>query len=56
MLDAKYPLANLALSEAMKDVLSLLAHYSPVFAEADFIPSIIFPFVCIFGEDRFLCF
>lgn len=56
MLDNKYPLDNKNLSEAMKDVLSLLAHYSPIFAESDLIPALIFPFVCIFGEDRFFCF
>jgi hypothetical protein len=36
--------------------LSLLAHYHPVFAEADFIPTLIFPFVCLFANDHFLCF
>jgi hypothetical protein len=56
LLDAKYPLENRQLAEAMKDVLSLLAHYHPVFAEADFIPTVIFPFVCLFGNDYFLCF
>ena len=34
LLDAKYPLQDRQLSESMKDVLSLLAHYHPVFAEA----------------------
>lgn len=56
MLDHKYPLGSLVLSEAMKDILSLLAHYSPVFAESELIPTLVFPFVCIFGEDRFFCF
>lgn len=32
MLDSRYPLDNLSLAEAMKDILSLLAHYSPIFA------------------------
>jgi hypothetical protein len=40
----------------MKDILSLLAHYHPVFAEAEKICEIIFPFVCLFGNDLFLCF
>lgn len=56
MLDSKYPLDNLNLSEAMKDIISLLAHYSPIFAESDLIPTLVFPFVCIFGNDRFFCF
>jgi hypothetical protein len=40
----------------MKDISSLLAHYSPVFAESDLTATLVFPFVCIFGEDRFFCF
>lgn len=32
LLDSKYPLDNLNLSEALKDIVSLLAHYSPIFA------------------------
>ena len=32
LLDSKYPLKNLKLRETMKDILSLLAHYNPVFA------------------------
>lgn len=37
-------------------MVSLLAYYSPVFAEAEFVPTLIFPFVCMFGNDQFLCF
>lgn len=33
-LDNKYPLDSLVLSQAMKDVVSLLANYSPVFGES----------------------
>ena len=56
LLDARYPLDNLKLAEAMKDVVSLLAHYHPIFAEHEGLPTIIFPFVCLFGNDHFLCF
>lgn len=56
LLDNKYPLDNLDLAEALKDVISLLAHYSPVLAESDLVAPLVFPFVCIFGQDTFFCF
>lgn len=56
MLHARYPIQNLLLLERMKVELSLLAHYSPIFAEADFLPCLVFPIVSMLGEDELLCF
>lgn len=36
--------------------MSLLGHYSPIFRQADNVPAIVFPFVCLFGTDRLLSF
>ena len=36
--------------------MSLLAHWSPVLGVSESIPTVVFPFVCLFGEDTFLCF
>jgi hypothetical protein len=40
----------------MKETMSLLAHWSPVLGVGESVPSIVFPFVCLFGEDSFMCF
>lgn len=56
LLMEKYPLQNQRLFESMQNVMSLLANYSPIFAESDLIAPIVFPFVCIFGNDEFFCF
>lgn len=56
MLQIRYPIRNLLLLERMKVVLSLLSHYSPVFAEADYLPCLVFPLVSVLGEDELLCF
>lgn len=56
----KFPIQNTELREKMKDMISLLAHYSPIFSVAymssESLSAILFPFVCIFGSDQFLCF
>lgn len=36
--------------------MSLLSHWSPVLAVSECVPSIAFPFACLLGEDKFLCF
>lgn len=36
--------------------MSVLGHYSNVFSESENVASIVFPFVCLFGNDKFLCF
>ena len=40
----------------MQNMVSLLANYCPVFAESDLIAPIVFPFVCLFGNDEYFCF
>lgn len=55
-LDSKYPLANQSLADKLKKIVSLLAHLHSIFSEAETVPSIVFPLVCLFGNDEFLCF
>ena len=40
----------------MKNVISYLAHVDPIFAEIQQLPQIVFPFICLFGQDEYLCF
>lgn len=36
--------------------MSLLTYWSPVLGQSQEIPTIVFPFVCLLGEDTFMCF
>lgn len=56
LIAAKYPLQNQRLFESMQNIISLLGNYCPVFAESELIAPIVFPFVCLFGNDEFFCF
>jgi len=40
----------------MKNVISFLAHADLIFAEIENLPQIIFPFICLFGQDEYLCY
>jgi hypothetical protein len=57
-LDRKYPVKSYQLLRSMERVLSALAHWSPIFAELDYIPSLVFPFLTMFkgSWDTFTCF
>ena len=56
VMERKYPIDNNVLKQRFKEVVGLLAHWEPVMGQADFVPPIVFPFVCLLGQDTFLCF
>lgn len=48
----RYPIAARRLFVRLQSVCSHLAHWSPIFGEVSYIPSIVFPFVLLFGADE----
>lgn len=56
LLENNYPLTDSYLADRMRTMMSLLAHWSPVLGVSEAVPSIVFPFVCLLGEDTFMCF
>lgn len=52
----KYPLKSRRLQRAMQKILSALAHWSPIFAEHDSLPGVVFPFVKLFQNNHLVCF
>lgn len=40
----------------MKNIISWLAWVDPIYGEYENTPSIVFPIVCLFGQDQYLCF
>ncbi|RYY69174.1 hypothetical protein EON63_23970 [archaeon] len=51
-LEERFPLQSRKLSARLCTVCSALAHWSPVLAEAAYLPSLVFPFLLIFGPDE----
>ncbi|KAJ3385682.1 TBC1 domain member 31 [Entophlyctis sp. JEL0112] len=49
----KFPLKSDRISKSMERTLSCLAHWSPIFEDLDYLPSIVFPFVKLFANDMF---
>ncbi|XXQ38449.1 TBC1 domain family member 31 [Plasmodiophora brassicae] len=56
LLHKQYPLQDRRLFRQLQHVLSALAHWSPMFSEVDFLPSLIFPFIRLFPADNVVCF
>ena len=52
----KYPVKSQKCIRLLERTLSALAHWSPVFAEADYLPLLIFPFVKLFQNNQVVCF
>lgn len=50
-LDERYPLKERRLFRRLQRILSCLAHWSPLFSEVEFLPSMVFPFVRLFPAD-----
>ena len=50
-LKEKYPLKNQRVFKKLQSVLSALAHWSPVFGEAEYVPALAYPFVSLFHVD-----
>lgn len=55
-MEERYPIENGELAGKMREVVSLLTHWEGVMGVAEFVPAVVFPFVCLFGSDSFLCF
>jgi len=52
----KYPLKSQKCIRLLERTLSALAHWSPIFAECDYLPLLIFPFVKLFQNNQVVCF
>ena len=50
----KYPVKSQKCIRLLERTLSALAHWSPVFAETDYLPLLIFPFVKLFQNNHFI--
>ena len=48
----KYPLGSRRVFTRLQNCCSQLAHWSPVFAQCQYLPSFVFPFVLIYGVDE----
>eukprot|EP00466_Bigelowiella_natans_P010277 jgi/Bigna1/86613/estExt_fgenesh1_pg.C_120078 len=45
----KYPISNSRLFRRLENCLSCLAHWTPLFGEVEFLPTLVFPFVNLMG-------
>ncbi len=52
----KYPLKSQKCVRVLERTLSALAHWSPIFAECDYLPLLVFPFVKLFLNNQVVCF
>jgi len=55
-LHKKYPIESHKLFARLERILSCLAYWSPIFAEVDYFPEFVFPFIKMFGSDEMACF
>ena len=55
-LASKYPVKSQKCIRLLERTLSALAHWSPIFAECDYLPLLIFPFVKLFQNNQVICF
>lgn len=55
-LSRKYPVKSQKCTRLLERTLSALAHWSPIFAECDYLPLLIFPFVKLFQNNQVICF
>jgi hypothetical protein len=49
------PIKSDKLAKSTEKVLSLLAYWSPIFEDLDYLPQMVFPFGKIFANDLFAC-
>lgn len=56
VLSEKNPIQNKVVLSCLQNVVSCLAHWSPVFGELPYLPHFLFPFVKVFHSDKFVCF
>ncbi|XP_053349532.1 TBC1 domain family member 31 [Clarias gariepinus] len=55
-LQERYPIKSHKLQRGLQRVLSALAHWSAIFAEAEYLPLLAFPFVKLFQNNPLICF
>ncbi|XP_026474476.1 TBC1 domain family member 31-like [Ctenocephalides felis] len=55
-LEQTHPMKSVRTMRNMKTVLSILAHWCPLFAQVEYLPSLIFPFVKIFENNSLVTF
>lgn len=55
-LHKKYPIASYRLYNKLVRTLSALGHWSPIFLDVDYLPSIVFPFIKTIPSDDLLVF
>ena len=51
-LQDSYPIQNRKLFSKLQQICSQLAHWSPIFAEAPYLPALVFPFLMIYNGDE----
>ena len=52
----KYPVKSERCIRLLERTMSALAHWSPIFAECDYLALIVFPFVKLFQNNHVVCF
>jgi hypothetical protein len=52
----KYPVKSQKCVRLLQRTLSALAYWSPIFAECDYLPLLIFPFVKLYQNNQVVCF
>ncbi|XP_076814472.1 TBC1 domain family member 31-like [Clavelina lepadiformis] len=55
-IEEKFPVKSGRLMRVLRSTLSVLAHWSAIFSELDYLPLIAFPFVKLFHNNHLLCF
>ncbi|XP_041376206.1 TBC1 domain family member 31-like [Gigantopelta aegis] len=51
-----YPIKSRKLLRVLQRILSALAHWSPIFGETQYLPTLAFPFVKLFQNNHLVCF
>jgi hypothetical protein len=52
----KYPVEDKRMYSRLQSTCSLLAHWSPIFAEVTYLPQMVFPFILTYGCDELAAF
>ena len=50
-----YPIQNRKVLQRLQNCCSHLVHWAPVLAEASYLPTLVYPFVLVFGVDELAC-
>jgi len=52
----KFPVKSVRLTRVMQRILSAMGHWSRIFAEVEYLPLVVFPFVKLFQNNSLICF